>query len=114
MYKSPGGIFPDEKNPGFKNVILKPHFVKGLETFSAMHNGPYGKIVSSWKREAGDVLYHVEIPANSTATITLKAASVKIDGDEITDSGSLKVKRNDDGTFFVTIKSGKKDFTISE
>jgi alpha-L-rhamnosidase len=28
MYKSLGGIYPDEENPGFKNVILRPKFAK--------------------------------------------------------------------------------------
>ena len=29
-YKALGGIFPDENNPGFKNIILRPNFVRNL------------------------------------------------------------------------------------
>lgn len=114
MYKSPGGIFPDEKNPGFRNIILKPHFVKGLDSFSANHDGPYGKIVSSWKRAEGKVEYHIEIPANSSATINIKASAITLNGKDIVDSKSMKVLKSADGTFIVTLGSGTKDFVISD
>lgn len=69
LYKGLGGILPDERAPGFKNIILKPHFVKGLSQFEARHEGPYGEIVSGWKTEGDHIRYHVVIPANSTAEL---------------------------------------------
>jgi alpha-L-rhamnosidase len=77
FYKALGGIKPDPEQPGFRNVLLEPHFVKGLDHFEARHTGPYGEIVSSWKREGGTVKYTVTIPANSTATLKLPGAEVK-------------------------------------
>jgi alpha-L-rhamnosidase len=74
FFKGLGGILPDESHPGFKNVLLKPNFVSGLEFFNASHDGPYGKIVSSWARKGQDVIYNVTIPANSSATITFPNA----------------------------------------
>ncbi len=76
FYKGLGGIKPDPEFPGFKNVILEPHFVKGLDHFEARHTGPYGEIVSSWKREGDKVVYSVTIPANSTATLKLEGGKV--------------------------------------
>lgn len=76
FYKALGGIKPDPDQPGFKNVILEPHFVQGLNQFEARHTGPYGEIVSSWKREGGKILYHVVIPPNSTATLRLENGNV--------------------------------------
>lgn len=70
LFKGLGGIKVDEQNPGFKNVLLNPNFVSGLEHFNAIYNGPYGEIVSSWKRKGSSVIYNVTIPANSSATIT--------------------------------------------
>jgi alpha-L-rhamnosidase len=64
-----GGILIDEAHPGFKNVLLRPNFVQGLDHFEATHTGPYGKIVSSWKRDGQKVAYTVIVPANSTATL---------------------------------------------
>ncbi|MBB2145320.1 Bacterial alpha-L-rhamnosidase [Pedobacter sp. LMG 31464] len=72
LYKAPGGIKPDENQPGFKNVILQPYFVEGLSSFEATHDGPYGKIISSWKRVGSGINYKVTVPANSSATVKLE------------------------------------------
>jgi alpha-L-rhamnosidase len=69
FFKGIAGIMIDEKQPGFKNVLLKPHFVLGLDHFTGTHEGPFGKILSSWKRDGKKVNYTVSIPANSTATL---------------------------------------------
>lgn len=69
LYKGLGGIYTDEAQPGFKNVILKPSFPEGLNEFEASHESPYGLIVSSWKKKGKKVFYTVIIPANSTATV---------------------------------------------
>ncbi|MEJ2879843.1 glycoside hydrolase family 78 protein [Pedobacter sp. GR22-6] len=71
FFKGLGGIKPDEQQPGFKNVILKPNFVSGLNHFEASHDGPYGVISSAWKRSGNTVIYEVVVPANSTATVIL-------------------------------------------
>ncbi len=71
LYKAPGGIKPDENQPGFKHILLNPQVVEGLDYFEATHDGPYGKIKSAWKRIKYGIRYEISIPANSTATITL-------------------------------------------
>jgi len=98
FFKGIGGIFPDPESPGFKNVILKPNFVDGLQFFEAEHIGPYGKIVSGWERQSDkSVKYNVVIPPNSTATVFLKAKKITIDGEEITSTtkGSFNLKSGD-------------------
>jgi alpha-L-rhamnosidase len=78
FFKGLGGIHPDPKHPGFKNILLKPNFVAGLNNAEISHISPYGEIVSSWKREKKSVVYRITIPANSTATLYLpKAYSLK-------------------------------------
>ncbi len=72
FYKAPGGINPDPLNPGFRNVILKPRFVEGLDHFEAEYEGPRGLIRSSWERGGNKVLYRVTIPPNSTADLYLE------------------------------------------
>ncbi|WP_029904665.1 glycoside hydrolase family 78 protein [Prevotella sp. 10(H)] len=71
FYKGVGGIFPDEAQPGFKHIILRPNFVEGLNHFEAKHKSPYGLIVSKWERKKNTITYTVEIPANSSATLYL-------------------------------------------
>jgi alpha-L-rhamnosidase len=72
FYKSLGGINIDPEHPGFENILLKPHFVKGLNHVSVSYQSPYGKIVSEWERKKKTVIYKVTIPANSSATLYLQ------------------------------------------
>lgn len=76
LYKSPGGLKPDPDQPGFKHILLQPHFVEGLNSFTAKHTGPYGEIVSSWQRAENRILYTAIVPPNSTATLEVRAKSV--------------------------------------
>lgn len=71
MYKSLGGIRPDAEQPGFKHVLLQPDFAAGPDQFSASHKGPYGNILSAWKRTETGIVYNVTIPPNSTGTVVL-------------------------------------------
>ncbi|NTE03199.1 family 78 glycoside hydrolase catalytic domain [Agrobacterium tumefaciens] len=96
FFKGIGGIKIDEKQPGFKNILLKPHFVKGLNHFEASHNGPYGAILSSWKRTAKGVKYNVVIPANSTASVEIPAipgTKVYLDGKQIRNAINISAGR---------------------
>ena len=71
FFKALGGIKPDPEQPGFKHVLIQPHFVEGLDFFEASHAGPYGEIKSEWKKVGQTVAITVVIPANSTATLVL-------------------------------------------
>ncbi len=103
LYKGLGGITPDESQPGFRNVILAPKFVEGLDRFEAAHRGPRGTIVSSWSRTGMSIAYTVTVPANSTATVVLPAAP----GDVV----SLNGKRISGTT--TRLRSGTHRFVIA-
>jgi alpha-L-rhamnosidase len=113
MYKGPGGIFPDETNPGFKNVVLKPNFVRGLGHFEAKHDGPYGTIISSWKRDGNKVEYKVVIPANSTATLYLKAPEIVENNRKLSENKFIKIFNEADGQLKLFLKSGTYLFTLT-
>jgi alpha-L-rhamnosidase len=71
LFKGLGGIFPDPGQPGFRHILLRPHFVKGLSAFTATHDSPYGRIGSSWKTEGGVLVYTAVVPPGATATLEL-------------------------------------------
>jgi alpha-L-rhamnosidase len=71
LYKGLGGIKPDANQPGFKNILLEPHFVAGLNQCEITHQSPYGKIVSSWKRVGKKIVYTVVVPPNAKASLKL-------------------------------------------
>ncbi|MGF1587067.1 MAG: family 78 glycoside hydrolase catalytic domain [Bacteroidales bacterium] len=98
FYKALGGIKPDRNNPGFKNVILEPHFVEGLDHFEAIHKGPFGEIRSSWERGGDKVLYSVTIPPNSSADLFLKGNYTVSEGNPLKEeNSSFEGGANDSG-----------------
>lgn len=62
FFKAIGGIKSDPQQPGFKNILLEPNFVLGLDHFEATHDSPYGKTSSSWVRLADGLSWIVIIP----------------------------------------------------
>lgn len=96
-YKGLAGIFPDENNPGFRHIILKPNFPAGLADFSATHESPYGEITSGWTTKKGKITYTVTIPSNTTATLTLP--------DCIRDAKTVELQS---GTHTFTLKRARK------
>jgi len=71
FFKGLGGIFPDPEQPGFKNILLRPNFIRELKQFEASHQSPYGMIISKWEVKGKNITYEVVVPANSTATLYL-------------------------------------------
>jgi len=112
FYKGLGGIFPDEAQPGFKNVVLKPNFVSGLDQFEAKHEGPYGTIVSSWKKSGKKVLYDVTIPANSTATLYLNAKKIIEHGKDLSENKQIQTETSKDQPFCLHLEAGNYKFSI--
>jgi alpha-L-rhamnosidase len=108
-YKALGGLKPDAAHPGFKNVLIEPHFVKGLDSFNASHDGPFGDIQSSWKRNGNTVIFSLVIPANSTATL-------KLSGDKISQNGKVLYTRTKTGEarYLVNLAAGTYMFVIEQ
>jgi len=114
FYKGLGGIFPDEEQPGFKNIILKPNFVTGLAQFEAKLDGPYGTIISSWNKSEGKVLYNVTIPANSTATLYLKDKKILENGNKLMENKNLQIEKNGKDMLKIYLKAGNYIFSITK
>jgi alpha-L-rhamnosidase len=110
-YKALGGIKPDPEYPGFKNVLLQPNFVEALDHFSAEHDGPYGNIYSSWKRENESVIYQVTIPANSSATLSLLGNNILLDDEQIKQSSYATIL-SEGKEMIIHLESGSYEFKI--
>jgi alpha-L-rhamnosidase len=71
LYTYVSGLQIDEKQPGYKHFILAPHPGGGLTNASAEFDSMYGKIKSNWKIDGENIIYDVEIPANTKATVVM-------------------------------------------
>ncbi len=69
LFQWPAGIGLDPASPGLRHVVIHPQPVGDLTWVRASEDGPYGKIVSSWKKSGSKFHLEVDIPPNSSATI---------------------------------------------
>ena len=115
MYRYIAGIDMDEKNPAYKHIILHPETNEALTYAKGSYLSQYGKIESAWKFENGNTVYHITVPANTTATLTLKdSAEFEIKEGNISADKAEGVTRLDnagaDAKF--ELVSGKYTFTV--
>ena len=106
-YKALGGIKPDPAMPGFKNILLQPHFVEGLAEFKASFKTPQGELVSSWKKTPEGIRYALTVPPNSSATLTLDLQA----GQTVTNKSQVWPSEVKNG-FVRSFKSGNYEFLI--
>lgn len=85
MYAYSLGIMRDENHPGFKHFVLCPKVdPTGKMTFArGYYDSLYGRIESAWEVKDGEVRYSFTVPANTSATLYLPAASM----DSVTENG---------------------------
>lgn len=69
MCKSLAEINYDELQPGFRHILIHPHFIKDLQWVKGEFQSVNGIIRSEWKWEWKKVILTVTIPANTTMTI---------------------------------------------
>lgn len=70
-YEYLAGIGNAPGSAGYKQILLKPHIPANLDNVSATFESIYGPVVSSWRKENGQVIYDFEVPANTTALVSL-------------------------------------------
>ena len=107
MKKALGGIKPDPAAPGFKNILLNPHFVAGLDRFQASFKTPQGELVSSWERTAAGTVYKVVVPPNSSASLSLEL----LPGQKVWNRGQVLLSEGKSG-FVRFLKAGEQNFLI--
>jgi len=112
FYKALGGIRPDPSKPGFKNILLEPHFVKGLSHFEASHEGPFGWIVSRWERHNDRIDYFVTIPANSSALLTLPVQKLKENNQPVESNQFIQISSTNKISSMLSLAAGSYHFTF--
>ena len=94
FYRTVLGIGAAE--PGFRKILLMPEPGGNLQWARGYYDSPHGRIGSDWKIENGRLLWTVQIPANTTATVyvpTKDPASVTESGKPVAQVQGLKFLR---------------------
>lgn len=78
VYECLAGIAPDPREPGFKHVIMRPDFsISAMNGVEATYPSIYGDIRSQWQRDNIGIVWNIELPCNTTATIRLPDGSLQ-------------------------------------
>lgn len=118
FYQGLAGIRPDPMSPGFKHIILRPAIVGDLTWVKAKYKSIHGTIISEWKIDNDRFLLHVEIPANTTATVyvpTSDPAAVTEGGRPAATSPGVTSGGKADGAVAVfQVQSGRYEFVAPQ
>jgi alpha-L-rhamnosidase len=113
MFEDLAGIAPDDENPAFKHIIMKPQLTGDLTFVKASYYSPYGEIKSHWSKEGDAFVWDITVPANTTATVYIPAADAKSvkegDGPAAETAGVEYVRMDGDRAVF-NIGSGSYRF----
>jgi alpha-L-rhamnosidase len=88
LFEDLAGICPDEAEPAFKHIIMRPQPVGDLTFVKASYLSPYGKIASHWEKKEGVFDWKITVPANTTATVYIPA----VNADSVQESGQPAAK----------------------
>ncbi len=115
LYNHVAGISIDVENPGYKHILLSPHFGGKLDYVSANFQSMFGEIKSDWKiSNDGEFVYTVEVPVNTTATVTLPSAKLKsVKANSTLNSKELSGGKQLGDNVIFEIGSGNYNFSYS-
>lgn len=107
LYEYLAGIAPDDANPGFKHLVMRPQRVDGLDWVKVSYLSPYGMIRSQWQQDGEKFDWRVSLPANTSATIYVPAE----DADHVTEGGTPAASA--DGVKAVGYDAGRAVYEVS-
>ncbi len=126
MYRYMAGIEADEKNAGFKNIILQPfpdtreELPQGQERITSVDatvESNYGNIKSAWKLDGdGSFSYNVTVPANTTARLIIptgEGRDVYESGTPAAEAEGVSYEGTTDGKAVFTLGSGSYSFSTN-
>jgi len=115
FYSWLGGIQPGEDAAGFNKIIIRPEIKGSLSWVNCSYNAVNGKIVSNWKKEAGELVMNIEIPANTSALVYFPISDmdmIKNAGISLVNSPGVSDCNIMEGKATCKIASGKYTFVL--
>jgi alpha-L-rhamnosidase len=108
------GIERDQ--PGFQRFLLQPEPdpTGGLTSAEGHYDSMYGRIASAWALKDGVLTYTATVPANTTATLSLPAASqesVKEGGKQPARSAGVTFVKYENGKAVYRLEPGSYQFS---
>jgi alpha-L-rhamnosidase len=113
FYENLAGIKPDRKAVGFKQIIMKPEMIDGLDFVNSSCESPYGLIASCWTKKKSKFEWNISVPVNTTAIAYIPAETIH----DVLESGkklaaaAVKVVGLENGRAVLQLGSGNYYFS---
>ena len=101
------GIQRDEKQPGYKHILLQPRIGGSFTYIKGHYDTVYGRVESSWNKSDKEYTYQATIPANTTATLYLPVT----DPSKVIENG-IKIEKAE-GVKLVGYEAGKAIYELT-
>ena len=114
FYRDLAGLAPDPEAPGFKKVIIAPQVVGDVTWAQASYASPSGRFSVSWKKEPDNFHLEVELPPNTSATVSIPATSLEAiheNGRSASTAPGIRFLRQEGNRSIFAIESGQYHFT---
>jgi alpha-L-rhamnosidase len=108
VYRRVAGIDTEATSPGFHHITVRPYMDERLPHVRAEYDSVYGTVMTEWTKKANGLQLKVQVPANTTATVYLPAAST----DAVERDGASVSAHFDAGLMVTEVGSGTYNFTV--
>jgi len=115
MVENLGGIRND--TPAYKTITIAPAIDEKLTSARTVYAGIRGKIISEWKKDGGNLLVNITVPANTTATVSLpakSAGSITEGGQPLGKADGVKFLRTEGDRTLLAVESGSYAFAVKD
>ncbi len=103
--------------PGFKEIVMKPEMIRGLDAVNATYHSVHGLIKSSWTKSANDFSWSISIPANTIARVSIPAKSssqVKEGGVKASEAKGIRFIKIENDRAVFELGSGDYAFQVKQ
>ena len=115
FYGGLGGIDQTDNSVAYKEVLVAPQMVNGVDSVSTSFQTPYGTVVSKWIKTKEGKLVEVDIPVNSVALLELpikEGGEILENGISVSNSSDVKIVSQAVGKATIKLGSGYYKFSF--
>lgn len=117
FYTGLAGIDQSARSVGYQEIEIKPEIVGDINFVQAEYKTFYGTIKSEWRKDGGNFLLDVQVPANTTALVYLPAQTGAAIGEgkkTISVAKDIKLVKWDNDRAVFRVGSGNYSFEVQE
>ena len=116
MYRTIGGLDVDDAAPAYKHALIAPVVGGGITSAKTELQTPYGTLGSDWRVTNGAMTLTVVVPANTTASVTLRnttQTTAREGGMLLSAAVGVRVVRAEGNDLVVDVGSGRYVFSTA-